>query len=1033
MPFLGSLEGVFGYGRFITAVDNVFSPSDIFGLGLWMDATTITGLANNASVTTWNDRGPYRLVGFGCNNPIYQTNILNGLPVVQFNAAQIVNFGNFLNLGTGGLFIAGVMRNAGTSGTFVAKFLNGNTGANGRYILYRGTTNQFLGITDSAGNRISPGYANANTQVQLYEAGWDRATVIQLSNGSTSATSAQVYSYNASNAAPLWLGAHADNTGSTGIATYWLNGYIAELVLYLNFPSTYERQQIEGYLAWKWGLQTSLPTNHPFRNSRPTKTTVAFQPTMLSNLQGWFDGSDPLATGTPPANGASVGTWFDKSGWARNATGGTAGFYSNTDGGMVRFNGSSTFYPIQTVGNTLINQYFTVFVVERLQATASISRVFVAGNNTTTNGNLHILYDAAQSAATTMKMGYFGNDLNATSGIPAFTNAASQPIRIWTFTQTRTSRSIYLNGSNLANNTNNTLLSSWAGATIGRYQTTAFYMGNYHELLMYTGSLPYYDQQEVEGYLAWKWGLQTSLPSWHPFRSVAPSNDVVSFQPTMVANLQGWYDASDPLATGTPPANGATVPTWFDKSFSGRNMAATTAANYSNAEGGFLNFNGSSTRYTIPANLVTSVVNQYFSIFFIERLQGAGLTFNGIIGGSSNTANNNLTLTYVNSTATQMRFGYFGNDLNYTTPAFVSAATQPIRLWSFTQRVSDRRTFLNGSNVASDTNNTLLISWAGAQVGYFQQQNSYYRGHMFDLLFYNGAITFFDQIRIEGYLAWKWGLQNNLYFGHPFRSAAPTTAAIPFIPSMLFNLTLWLDAADSDAFTLSGSSVDTWIDKSGRGNNATQATADSKPTRVSYGSLNAVDFDGTDDFLDTGKAISNFFLNSSRSIFVVGLVRTVDTNNTTNAYHNDAFLGDDGGYMSIYMRSAGPTVGSYNWTGANSIATTTFSLNTLTIFNYTLSSSTLGIRLNGGNQVTAASGNTNVMTNPLDIGRQSNNNAYNLNGQIMEMIIYSQDLTFTQRQVVEGYLAWKWGIQNNLPIGHPYKGQAPTSANIAQF
>ena len=1026
MPFLASLEGMFGYGRFITAAaQNFFSPSDIFGLGLWVDATKIIGLANNDPVTTWNDAGPYGLIGFGSNNPTYQTNVLNSLPVVQFNGStQYFNFGNFLNLGTGSFFIAGVVRNAGSTGTMIGKFIDNNSIA-GRYLLFREGTNFFVTVTNSGGTRTNLSYTNANTQEQLYEAGWDRSSLILLSNATTRTTGAAAFAYNASNTAPVWIGALANSTASAPVAGYYLNGYVAEIVLYLNFPTTYERQQVEGYLAWKWGLQTSLPTNHPFRNARPTTDAVSFQPTMLSNLQGWFDASDPLATGTPPANGASVGTWFDKSGWARNTSGGTAGFYSNTDGGMIRFNGSSTNYPIATAGATITNQYFTVFVVERLGATGS-SRALFGGSTGTANANLHNLYSGTTS--TTMRFGFFGNDLDATN-IPAFTTP--QPMRIWSFSQRRTNRSIYLNGSNFANNANNTLLSGWGGASIGLYtNSSVYYLGNYHEFLLYTGSLPYYDQQEVEGYLAWKWGLQNNLPSWHPFRSVAPSNAPVAFEPTMVANLQGWYDSSDPLATGTPPANGAAVATWFDKSRSGRNMTATTAANYSNAEGGFLNFNGSSSRYTIPTNLVASVVNQYFSIFFIERLQGAGLAYNGIIGGSSNTANNNLTLTYVNSTATQMRFGFFGNDLNYTTPAFVSAATQPIRLWSFTQRVSDRRTFLNGSNVASDTNNTLVISWAGAQVGYFQQQNSYYRGHMFDLLFYNGAITYFDQVRIEGYLAWKWNLQSNLYLGHPFRSAAPTTAAIPFVPSMLLNLTLWLDAADSNAFTLSGSSVDTWIDKSGRGNNATQASAGSKPTRVSYGSLNAVDFDGSDDFLETGKAISVFFLNSSRSIFVVSLARTVATNNTTNAYENDAFLGDRGGYVSLYMRSAGPTVGSFNWTGANSIATTSFSLNTLTMFNYTLSSSTVRIRLNGGTVVTAASGNTNNLTFALDIGRQYNNNAYNLDGQIMEVLIYSQDLSDAQRQIVEGYLAWKWGLQSNLPAGHPYKNAAPTSANL---
>ena len=32
----------------------------------------------------------------------------------------------------------------------------------------------------------------------------------------------------------------------------------------------------------------------------------------------------------------------------------------------------------------------------------------------------------------------------------------------------------------------------------------------------------------------------------------------------------------------------------------------------------------------------------------------------------------------------------------------------------------------------------------------------------------------------------------------------------------------------------------------------------------------------------------------------------------------------------------------------------------------------------------------------------------------------------SNRQLIEGYLAWKWGLQASLPVGHPYKSAAPT-------
>jgi hypothetical protein len=46
----------------------------------------------------------------------------------------------------------------------------------------------------------------------------------------------------------------------------WWNGFIGEVIVYNSALSTRERQQVEGYLAYKWGLRVSLPTNHPYKN-----------------------------------------------------------------------------------------------------------------------------------------------------------------------------------------------------------------------------------------------------------------------------------------------------------------------------------------------------------------------------------------------------------------------------------------------------------------------------------------------------------------------------------------------------------------------------------------------------------------------------------------------------------------------------------------------------------------------------------------------------------------------------------------------
>lgn len=48
------------------------------------------------------------------------------------------------------------------------------------------------------------------------------------------------------------------------------------------------------------------------------------------------------------------------------------------------------------------------------------------------------------------------------------------------------------------------------------------------------------------------------------------------------------------------------------------------------------------------------------------------------------------------------------------------------------------------------------------------------------------------------------------------------------------------------------------------------------------------------------------------------------------------------------------------------------------------------------------------------------------NIDIAELVFHKSALTLSGRQAIEGYLAHKWGLEANLPNGHPYKNAAPT-------
>ena len=54
-----------------------------------------------------------------------------------------------------------------------------------------------------------------------------------------------------------------------------LEGKMGEFIAYAALPGTSgtdlsELEKAEGYLAWKWGRNGALPTDHPYKNSPPT-------------------------------------------------------------------------------------------------------------------------------------------------------------------------------------------------------------------------------------------------------------------------------------------------------------------------------------------------------------------------------------------------------------------------------------------------------------------------------------------------------------------------------------------------------------------------------------------------------------------------------------------------------------------------------------------------------------------------------------------------------------------------------------------
>ncbi|MFM6881720.1 MAG: hypothetical protein ACKPKK_13905, partial [Dolichospermum sp.] len=216
---------------------------------------------------------------------------------------------------------------------------------------------------------------------------------------------------------------------------------------------------------------------------------------------------------------------------------------------------------------------------------------------------------------------------------------------------------------------------------------------------------------------------------------------------------------------------------------------------------------------------------------------------------------------------------------------------------------------------------------------------------------------------------------------------------------------LWLDAADSSTIILNGSTVSQWNDKSGNGRNAIQATAANQPAYTANG-LNGkpvLTFDGINDFLvsSTGTYGPNV------SIFAVArqdggssYQRIV---NIGNGLDHFGFFGSFNGNFATFFGNGS----QWNDTTANSPSIAVTSARVLGVVNPT-SGSVATPYVDGIAQNTKTG--TMGISNGVDIGAIQSPNTQFWFGIVAEIIIVNSAVTTTVRQLIEGYLAWKWEL-----------------------
>lgn len=217
------------------------------------------------------------------------------------------------------------------------------------------------------------------------------------------------------------------------------------------------------------------------------------------------------------------------------------------------------------------------------------------------------------------------------------------------------------------------------------------------------------------------------------------------------------------------------------------------------------------------------------------------------------------------------------------------------------------------------------------------------------------------------------------------------------------------DDAGATPVTADGQTVGRILDKSGRGNHATQATPGSRPTYRTSGGLHWLEFDGTDDFLVTGTITpgtdkTQFFAGVRRINTATGIIAELSADTFGN--NGSAGIFANVGGANYEIQSRGTVYASRSETPA-APPTTNILAGTADI-----SADAILLRLDGVSSapVVGDQGTGNYLAHPLYIGRRGGTSLA-LNGNIYGIVVrFGANLSAGQISATEAFLASKSGV-----------------------
>lgn len=231
-----------------------WTPAEL-STAIWLDAADAATITlNGSSVSQWNDKsgnGRHATQATASQQPTYLSAAVNSKNAISFDGSndRLFRVGSF------------------TVSSYSCFVISTPTAASSAYLFLFSRNKQ---------NALISKYASPGNYEVYVETG---RTVL---SGTATGQNISYWEFSGTTATGRFnatLGGTASLTdNTTTVNSYYIgssdagdysNATICEILLFPSVLSTLDRQKCEGYLAHKWGLTASLPSDHPYKAAPP--------------------------------------------------------------------------------------------------------------------------------------------------------------------------------------------------------------------------------------------------------------------------------------------------------------------------------------------------------------------------------------------------------------------------------------------------------------------------------------------------------------------------------------------------------------------------------------------------------------------------------------------------------------------------------------------------------------------------------------------------------------------------------------------